>query len=59
MNCAHPDCSEPHVAFCDVCDVPFCEDHGTKGGDRPSHRGEFMEAYPSICWQDGGFNADE
>lgn len=58
-ECAYPGCGEPIVSYCEAggsdCDRPFCEDHGTVGGDRL--RGEVLMAYPSACWLHGGFNA--
>jgi hypothetical protein len=56
--CTHPGCFEPAPYQCDHCNGDFCPDHGTKGGDR---RVEDVGAvaYPSACWECGGFNADE
>jgi hypothetical protein len=57
--CAYPDCGEPAICQCDNCDVRFCADHGTRGGDREGREGEITQAVPSACWRCGGFNADE
>ena len=59
----HPDedlslCGETAPYQCDNCDQWFCSDHGTVGGDREGREGEVAQAYPSQCWQCGGFNAD-
>jgi len=64
MSCQHPNClilasSEVHKYQCDICNTPFCSDHGTAGGDREGREGEVAQAYPSQCWKCGGFNADE
>jgi len=57
-DCGHPLCSEPAVAACEICDTPFCSDHGTGSGDRETP-GYAAVAYPAACWKHGGFNADE
>jgi hypothetical protein len=57
ITCSKPDCDEPRVSHCDCCDKPFCEDHGTVGGDRyVQDCGLF--AYPSVCWACGGYDVD-
>jgi hypothetical protein len=55
--CAFDGCTEAAAWCCDHCDKPFCDDHGSKGGDRESEWGLF--AYPAACFLHGGFNADE
>jgi hypothetical protein len=61
--CSKPDCDEPGLIGCEVCDEHFCSDHGSKGGDREggsnadgSPHGAY--AVPSVCWKCGGFDAD-
>ena len=29
-------CPDESVAYCDICDKPFCADHGRKNFDSPS-----------------------
>jgi hypothetical protein len=41
-------CSEDAVGTCDHCDKPFCEEHGTPGGDRQVQDVGAV-AYPSTC----------
>ncbi len=38
---------EPATATCEACQMPFCSDCGTPGGDRLV--GEVEVAYPSCC----------
>lgn len=55
MNCAH--CGEPATSHCEHCDTPFCNEHGTAGGDQLVQEVGAV-AFPSQCWRCGGFNAD-
>lgn len=58
-NCEHPLCSPRRVAdgWCERCEKAFCSDHGTQGGDRQVQEVGAV-AFPSQCWECGGFNAD-
>lgn len=56
--CGYDKCLAPARYQCDLCNTPFCDDHGTPGGDREGDEGEVAQAYPSVCWKCGGFNAD-
>lgn len=56
-NCSHSICGEPATAQCDNCDNYFCNDHGSRGGDRETEQG--LRAVPSACWECGGFNVDQ
>ena len=58
MKCSHPLCNEPERYYCDGCNKPFCEDHGSRGGDQQVQDVGAV-AYPSMCWACGGYNADE
>ena len=55
--CDHAGCIEEAHSCCDNCDTRFCEDHGTKGGDRQVQDVGAV-AYPAVCWKCGGYNAD-
>lgn len=55
--CDYPECDEVSIGTCDECDTQFCWDHGDVGRDREV--AGVGVAYPSVCWQCGGFNADE
>ena len=57
--CQFEGCERLAEYQCDLCNAPFCSDHGTPGGDRDGGEGRLTEAYPSVCWRCGGFNADE
>ncbi|HXJ12304.1 MAG TPA: hypothetical protein VNH19_08525 [Candidatus Limnocylindrales bacterium] len=57
QKCSHPGCKEGICYTCDVCDKPFCPDHGSAGGDRQVEDVGAV-AYPSLCWLHGGFDAD-
>jgi hypothetical protein len=56
--CQYPGCDNCGTVCCDHCDRYFCPDHGTRGGDRQV-QDVGPVAYPSACWDCGGFNADE
>ena len=61
-TCNYRECKEPAIGQCEVssmCDHWFCEDHGSRGGDRGGGCGDPEYAVPSACWNHGGFNADE
>lgn len=58
VTCGCPTCDEPAYGSCDECDQRFCSDHGTKGGDRQIQDVGAV-AHPSLCWNCGGFDADE
>jgi len=59
MNpCSYVGCDMPTISRCDGCNRVFCEDHGTPGGDREVQDVGAV-AYPSACWNCGGFNADQ
>lgn len=51
--CHYPDCKEPRVSICEICDTHYCEDHGTP--HRPTPYNDTI----SVCWKCGGYNADE
>jgi hypothetical protein len=55
-KCQYINCGQEAGSSCDNCDVHFCDEHGTKGGDHETGYGLF--AYPSVCWKCGGYNAD-
>lgn len=55
--CEHPNCDRSGTASCDQCNRYFCSDHGTAGGDRQIQDVGAV-AFPSICWDCGGFNVD-
>lgn len=57
--CGYPDCLAPARYQCDHCNTPFCDAHGTHGGDREGDESRLAEAVPSQCWACGGLNADE
>jgi hypothetical protein len=57
-GCEYPGCDQLSVGYCDLDDNYFCSDHGTVGGDRQVQDVGAV-AYPSQCWNCGGFNADE
>ena len=59
-RCFHPNCTRQSAARCECCreETPFCEDHGTVGGDRSGEDTVAAYAVPSACWKCGGFNAD-
>ena len=63
-DCGHSLCSESAACSCDICDTPFCSDHGSRGGDReggsnPNGSPYGAYAVPGVCWKCGGYNADE
>jgi hypothetical protein len=57
LICAYDGCAELAVSYCENCGASFCEDHGSRGGDRETEGG--LRAVPAACWRCGGFNADE
>ena len=59
-RCDYPGCGEDAVAECECCkgSTHFCEDHGSRGGDRQVQDVGAV-AYPGACWKCGGFNVDE
>lgn len=62
MTCQYPHepwCEREAPYQCDICNRPFCSDHGTPRGDREGDESRLTEAYPSQCFACGGFNADE
>lgn len=56
--CQHAPCDNQADLCCDNCNQYFCSDHGTRGGDRQVEEVGAV-AVPSLCWNCGGFNADE
>ena len=62
--CSRPGCRESGSHTCEICDRRFCDDHGSKGGDReggsnPNGSPYGAYAVPACCWNCGGFDADE
>lgn len=47
--CAYPGCAEMARYGCDCCkdSTPFCDDHGTPGGDREGREGEVAGIWTS------------
>ena len=63
ISCAYLDCPCPAILECENCDMPFCSDHGSRGGDHeggtnPDGSPHGAYAVPSACWNCGGFNAE-
>lgn len=48
-ECKFPGCREPTQGWCDGCDTPFCDEHGSLGGDRRIQ--DVLQAVPSVCWK--------
>lgn len=57
-RCDHDKCDTWAATCCDQCNRYFCSDHGTPGGDRET-QDVGMVAYPSLCWNCGGFDAGD
>lgn len=57
-HCQFPGCHELATHECENCDLRFCLDHGSAGGDREV-QDVGLVAYPAVCWNCGGYNADE
>jgi hypothetical protein len=54
-GCEYPNCQEDAASSCDVCDVYFCPDHGTK---RRKILTIWGRGYASLCWKCRWRNAD-